>query len=314
MFRGKSKRDVTVLTNDGVSISILRDHLIDACSLFRNPPARMDADYVCKFCVPQPVFEAFCDRINGKPIHPPFRAEFQVWFRGLAQELGFQELLSELTCIEIKEQLDLICPESLDAEIETASEVLDSLFQGDFLIARCRMLCDKLADLPAAILELQKASLIQVLAGIGSGNPHLTGMLTVKASSGCRPYVVADLRLQSFWTSDNVEGQWIAYGFKRKVIVNKFKLEVPAGAHLPNACVLEGAVELGHDWASSDWEPLAEGASTALIPGKELVVDITGCQKPYQLIRIRHASKEIKKGWEHVLCFTAFDIWGFFVE
>jgi hypothetical protein len=50
------------------------------------------------------------------------------------------------------------------------------------------------ATLPSAILALDQASLIHVLPAIGSGNPHLTRVLTVKASSGSRPYVVADFK------------------------------------------------------------------------------------------------------------------------
>jgi hypothetical protein len=173
------------------------------------------------------------------------------------------------------------------------------------------VLFQKLEGIPAAVAELKGASLIQVLAGAAQGNPHHKVLLTVKTSSGRRPYVVADLGVPSFWRSDNVQAQWIGYDFKRRVIAKGYRLVVPDGATGPPKWVFEGTEQLCENWNESVWVVLEE--ESVLWPALDTENKVAE-ERPCRAIRIRPTLSSPRAGWEHTLCFSEIEVFGYFVE
>jgi hypothetical protein len=209
--------------------------LINSCGRFLKDPSCLGGRYQFANLSPADAFTAFCNLIDGTPIPRKELVRLSCFLRSLASEVEHGALLEELAVAEVSARVQRLRGPDLLAEFERFRAY--AAVPADQRISRLEIASQRADDRlefcgllrQLAGIGRSPVGLIQQLTALGRGNPHLTGLLRVDASSslGTPPYVVADLDSPAVFSSaHDAPNQWIRYRFKTAAL--------PTGYHIWN--------------------------------------------------------------------------------
>jgi hypothetical protein len=152
------------------------------------------------------------------------------------------------------------------------------------------------------LIESAGGGLIANLSCQKCGNVHAMGAVVVRAQSGLRPHVVADLLSESEYVSEcQFADQWISYDFKGNVNVRAYELFPGKGPCKPRDWVIEGSGN-GREWSllneQKEWPWDQSGEAWVPISPPVTV----------RIVRVRQVG-----GRNLVLCLRGFEVFGGFV-
>jgi hypothetical protein len=251
--------------------SVSSDALICSCDHFCKFPGLLASGYQFAYPAPFDAFTAFCKYIDDTPIPPKELARLSCFLRALASEVGHTALLEELERRELRARArrvrlpDLIAESDrvrrslmsgLEAAAENANERLSlmSRLEAAAENANERLeVCGLLRQLAGVDASPFKIGIVRELMALGRGNPHLTGLLAVDASSALAnpPYVIADLDSLAVFSSGHDEpNQWVRYRFRGPAFVTGYQIWDPQW--------LRNWVFQGSESGDEPWETLHE--------------------------------------------------------